>query len=192
MMGRNKNQMKRYLAIFDLDGTLYDTRDVNYYAYKEALKTFGIEIEEGYFLKNCFGRHYKEFLPEIMDGDDDIERVHDLKTEAYQRNLDKARINRHLFQIIRLIKDEYYIAVVTTASRRNTMDIIHHFGHEAYFDYIATQENIERKKPDPEGFLMVMKYFGVDADKTIIYEDSEVGITAARATGAGVMIVDRF
>ena len=29
---------KKKLAIFDMDGTLVDTKDVNFYAYKEALE----------------------------------------------------------------------------------------------------------------------------------------------------------
>ena len=32
------------LAIFDMDGTLYNTNDVNYFAYKEALNTFGVDL----------------------------------------------------------------------------------------------------------------------------------------------------
>ena len=72
------------------------------------------------------------------------------------------------------------------------MDIIQYFDHEEYFDFIATQEDIEKKKPDPEGFLLVMNHFGIVPENTIIYEDSQAGIAAARASGASVMIIDRF
>ncbi len=37
-----------------------------------------------------------------------------------------------------------------------------------------------------------MDYFKVDAKKTIIFEDSNVGIMALEASGASVMIVDKF
>ena len=42
--------MKKYLALFDLDGTLFDTTDVNYYAYKDALSSFGVELTRDYFI----------------------------------------------------------------------------------------------------------------------------------------------
>ena len=57
---------------------------------------------------------------------------------------------------------------------------------------ILTHEDITQVKPNPEGFLKAMDYFKVDAKKTIIFEDSNVGIMAAEASCASVMIVDKF
>ncbi len=184
--------MKKYLAIFDLDGTLFDTKEVNYYAYRDALKPYGIELEKQYFLEDCFGKHYLEFLPVIMNSSEHIEDVHKAKKETYRLNLDKAKINHHLFRIIEVMRDRYYIAVVTTASSKNTADILRHFGYQDYFDYVATQENIVKKKPDPEGFLTAMAHFGIDAEHTVIFEDSDMGIAAGRAVGAAVFVVDRM
>ena len=46
------------LAIFDLDGTLFDTADVNYYSYKSVLESYGIELDHDYFVTKCNGKHY--------------------------------------------------------------------------------------------------------------------------------------
>ena len=35
---------KKKLAIFDMDGTLVDTKDVNYFAYREALQEQGFDL----------------------------------------------------------------------------------------------------------------------------------------------------
>ena len=40
------------LVLFDLDGTLFDTGDVNYYAYKDALAPFGITLDKEYFVNH--------------------------------------------------------------------------------------------------------------------------------------------
>lgn len=40
---RMESKRKDYLAIFDLDGTLFDTGEVNYVSYREALRPYGIE-----------------------------------------------------------------------------------------------------------------------------------------------------
>lgn len=175
--------------MFDLDGTLFDTREVNYYAYKDALTPFGVELDHGYFVSKCNGRHYTEFLPQIMGSAEHIEEVHKAKKKTYVDNLDKARVNTHLFKIIEGIKDQYHIAVVTTASRQNATDILKHFGYYDLFEFMVTQEDISKVKPDPQGFLLGMEYFGIDAEHTMIFEDSDVGIQAAKATGATVMIV---
>lgn len=186
---------KRYLALFDLDGTLFDTNDVNYYAYKDALASFKIHLDKQYFITKCNGRHYTEFLPLIMKKEgtsENIESVHKIKKDTYVKNLDKAKANKHLFQIIEAIKDIYHIAVVTTASKQNTMDILKYFCYDDLFEYIVTQEDISRVKPDPQGFLIAMKYFGIKAEHTVIFEDSKVGIKAARATGATVFTVNQI
>ncbi len=43
-------KMKNKLAIFDLDGTLFDTKDVNYYAYKDAMSSLNYNLDYGYFV----------------------------------------------------------------------------------------------------------------------------------------------
>ena len=57
------------------------------------------------------------------------------------------------------------------------------------FDSIITQDDVERCKPDPEGFLKAMKESGISAEKTIIFEDSENGIKAAQKAGANYVRV---
>ena len=41
--------MKTRLALFDLDGTLYDTRRVNFLSYQKALEQFGYTMDYEYF-----------------------------------------------------------------------------------------------------------------------------------------------
>lgn len=186
------NKTKTKLALFDLDGTLFDTGGVNYYSYKSALEPYGVSLDEEYFRNRCNGRHYTEFVPIILGSTAQLESVHKAKKAAYAKNLDKARINSCLFDIIRGLKEKYYCAVVTTASYQNTTDILLYFKVKDLFDLIITQENITKTKPDPEGFLMAMAHFNIPAKNTVIFEDSDVGIQAAQASGASVFVVNQF
>lgn len=176
--------MKKNLAIFDLDGTLFNTNRVNYMAYDEALKEYGYAVEFDYFCRECNGRHYSTFLPKIIGNFlDVIEQVHLRKKELYSNFLKEAKPNTHLIHILHLIREEYYLAVATTASRCNTEEILRYFDIDKEFQLILTQEDVIHPKPDPEIFLKAMKYFGIGAEHTIIFEDSEVGIKAAGLTG---------
>lgn len=183
---------KAYLAIFDLDGTLFDTGKVNYYSYREALQPYGIRLDEKYFMEQCNGLHYTEFLPDLMGAGAELEKVHAAKKAAYRQNLDKAKENHHLLRMIRGMQSCYHTAVVTTASRKNAAEILEYFDCDGLFEYLVAQEDVTRIKPDAEGFFMAMAYFGIDAGHTVIFEDSEAGITAARATGASVFVMDQF
>jgi len=185
-------QDKEYLALFDLDGTLFDTDDVNYLSYETALKSFDIKVDRDFFINECSGKRYREFLPKIMGGLEHIEEVHLLKKENYTNYLDKARQNVHLFEIAMLMKERYHLAIVTTASRRNTVEILNKFGCQGLFDCLITQEDITKDKPNPQGFELAMRNFNKDAAHTVIFEDSLVGVQAAKATGATVFIVGQI
>lgn len=185
----------RKLACFDLDGTLFDTNLVNYYAYHQALKEEGFDLDKDYYISKCNGRHYTEFLPVITNNIEDsiIEKIHHRKKELYPNFLDKAIVNEALFEIIvGLKKIGYKAAVVTTASLKNTKDILIYYNKLECFDELVTAEDYQAKKPAPDSFLVAMKKFEVDPENTIIFEDSEVGIQAARASGASVFVVNKF
>ncbi len=199
---------KEYLAIFDLDGTLFDTGDVNYHSYAQALSPYDIELTREDYLGIYNGMHYTDFLPKLFDCDgiykksslsgderalmDRIEEVHESKKRLYTENLFRARENVHLFELIGALSGRYHMALVTTANKKNAMQILAHFGRSDCFEYILTGEDLTKVKPDPEGFLMAMRYFGVDAAHTVIYEDSATGLEAARRSGAAVFAVLGF
>lgn len=181
--------MKGKLAIFDLDGTLFDTKEINYMAYKTALEEHGYTIEQDYYCQYCNGRHYTDFLTNLIDSTDKIENIHERKKELYCKYLDRAVLNEHLLNFARCIRQEYYLSIVTTASRKNTEEILDRFSLESFFDAIFTAEDINFVKPNPEGFLLAMKYFKITPANTIIFEDSDVGLEAARNSGANYIKV---
>lgn len=181
------------LALFDLDGTLYDTADVNYYAYSEAVEKEGYRLEYAFFRKECNGRHYRYFLPRIGVKDAAVmERIHNRKMDCYRKYLDRARENEHLFEMIALLQADYNAVVVTTASRKNAEELLSDYGRLGLFSGMVTQEDIHKAKPNPEGFLLAMEQYGAAPKDTIIFEDSDVGVAAACATGACVFRVQAF
>lgn len=190
------------LAIFDLDGTLYDTREVNFLSYQKALKEVGYEVDRDFFYEKCNGYHYKTFLPIIMSdlqGEEHaevlaakMEAVHVIKKASYASFLGHALENTFLFDMIESMRDTYHMACVTTASRKNTEEILDYTGRKELFDLILCQEDVTKKKPDPEGFLKAMEHYQAAPADTVIFEDSDVGIQAAMATGAKVVQICKF
>ena len=187
------NIKKEKLALFDLDGTLFNTNEVNYLAYKEALTHYDFDFKREYWYQNCIGRHYKDFLADLNITDEErLQEIHKLKKQSYKKYLKYAKENSQLFKIIELIKPIYYIALVTTASKKNVEDILNTFDKINYFDKIFTQEDVTKMKPDPEGYLKAMEHFNIKPENTIIFEDSEVGLEAAKSSGAFYYKVFKF
>lgn len=180
---------KNKLAIFDLDGTLFDTKNVNFQAYAKAIERYGIKLDYDFFCQFCNGRKYSEFLPIILKPNainkrEIICQIHKEKQKNYKLFLDEAKPNNHLFKLISLIKDEYYIALATTASRINCLELLNNFGVEKFFDLILCQEDVDQPKPSPKQFNMIMAHFKINTENTIIFEDSDVGLEAAARSGA--------
>lgn len=192
--------MKKKLAIFDLDGTLFDTRRVNWLSYKEALAPFGVNLDYEYFAKECNGKHYKTFVPDLLrkSGNTEetiiekMEQVHDKKKALYSNFLSETVTNKHLFEIIECIKKKYFIALVTTASKQNCDEILSFHKKNGLFDLVLTAENVTKKKPDPEGFLKAMEHFDLQGEDTLIFEDSKEGLEAAEKAGATVFAAKGF
>ena len=173
------------LIIVDLDGTLFDTKDINFHAYKEAVEQYGFRIDYDYYCHFCNGKHYMEFLPQITTQDEDIlEAMHAHKKKAYKKYISLAVPNHTLIDLLSNMHGVYKTAIVTTASKENCYDLLKTFNLTDLFDLILTHDDISASKPDPEGFLKAMNYFEAQPDETVIFEDSEVGLEAAKRSGA--------
>ncbi|PHI16995.1 HAD family hydrolase [Fusobacterium polymorphum] len=183
---------KNKLILCDLDGTLFDTLEVNYYSYKESLNKFNCDIGYDFFLEECYGKYYKNFLSKLGFNEEEMEKIHKIKKELYRKYLGSAKINENLFDMLQIIKDFYHIALVTTASQKNSEEILNFFNKRDLFELIISAEDVKNKKPDPEGFVKAMNYFNIAPKDTIIFEDSNVGIEAAIKSGANILKVKKF
>lgn len=174
------------LIMVDLDGTLVDTKDINYHAYKDALAKHGYEIDYEYFCAYCNGRHYLDFIPQIVKEESLYSDIHKTKKGCYSSYLCHARVNKFLVSLLKQARETGKVALVTTASRQNCMELLEHCHLTGLFDLILTREDVEHSKPNPEGFLKAMAHFNASPEETVVFEDSEVGMQAALAATATV------
>lgn len=181
------------LIMVDLDGTLIDTRKVNYYSYLEAVKTFGYSLDYEYYCECCNGRHYLDFLPQITTRDEKIlSKMHHIKEDVYPKYIGYARLNTLLLELLRAARKTFRISLVTTASKKNTYDILRCFDIVDDFDLILTHDDILNSKPNPEGYIKAMNYFEALPKECLIFEDSDVGIAAAANAGVQCYIVTGY
>ena len=189
----NKNSLKKKVLIFDLDGTLFDTKQINFISYQTALSDMRIDskLDYEYYCKNCNGNDYREFLPVICSEitSEQLELVHKRKIANYKNNLALARKNELLFSVASMSKAEFYISIATTASKKNTIDILQYFSVLDLFDFIVTKEDVKNTKPDPECYKKVIEHFNLQPQDALIFEDSDIGIEAAKRSGASYIKV---
>jgi HAD superfamily hydrolase (TIGR01509 family) len=80
-------------------------------------------------------------------------------------------------------------AVASSSSTRWIRTHLEHLGlAEAFGDHIYSgREHVERGKPEPDLYLYAARQIGVPIDRSVILEDSRVGVTGALASGAWVI-----
>lgn len=57
------------------------------------------------------------------------------------------------------------------------------------FDFVATRDDVERGKPDPEIYRLTSRELRVPPDRCLVIEDSPAGVEAALAAGMDVVAV---
>lgn len=178
--------MKSLEAILvDFDGTLVNTEDANAKAYSNSLKNFGFAISQDMVMQYCIGRHWSNFLPELLKehySQDLASKIAKRKKEIYPNFYNEIRINQPLVNLLEHLK-EAPKAIVTNASKEPVLQILERFNIDKMFNLLICQEDVANPKPNPEGYLLALSLLNADKSRCIAIEDSKVGILAATSAG---------
>lgn len=184
--------MQTKLLLIDFDGTLVDTRQANYRAYRDVLKEIGIELDEELYLRNYYGMRCGEFLRRMGLTDSyEIDRLRRRKIEIYSQHFNTLRINEWLWNMSQEFRKRGGKAwIVSTGQAVNIKNVMNHLGLNDSFDGVFTGADVMASKPSPECFLKVMAQEDCTPEESLIFEDSAVGLEAARKSGAPFIKVE--
>ena len=174
------------LIILDFDGTLADTRMANCRAYIAALAEEGISLGEEEYLARFFGMRCPEFLAELGITDPvAVDRIRRRKIELYPTFFDSVRLNRPLWDFCQSFRTQgTAVWIASTGQPDNIRNAMRHLGLDSGIDGIIDGSGVCESKPSPECFLTIMERVGATPSETLIFEDSPVGLEAARRSGA--------
>lgn len=176
--------------ITDFDGTLVDTFEANLRAYQKAFNDIGLNLTTEKY-RQCFGFRFERFMMAIDITDERTSNyIREAKKEYYPQFFKYLTPNKALIELI----DGFHrmggkTAIASTARRENLMNVVNHLGIGELFDLIYAGVDVRQGKPSPEIYNKVMEALNVVPGETLIFEDSEVGIEAAKASGANYMII---
>lgn len=178
--------------ITDFDGTLVDTFEANLRAYQRALAGVGVDLTAERY-RQCFGFRFDRLMTALDITDDKTaEAVRKAKAECYPQYFEFLRPNTSLIQLIESFRQMGgKTAIASTARKENLMNAINYLGIADIFDMIYAGVDVREGKPSPEIYLKTIAALHVDAQDTLIFEDSAVGIEAAKASGARYLIVSQ-
>lgn len=183
-------EIKNYAALaFDFDGTLFDTHELNYKAYKLAYYDLGIEIDEIMFTKTK-GLGVEHFN-EVMGVSCDITKLKELKVRYYSNLVQFAEPNISLLNILKYTS--LPTIIVTTAHYNNISPLLKKYELESYISAIVTHEDVgDRTKPDPLAYQIAAKKLNIRPDDILAFEDTRAGYVSARAAGLDCILIKEF
>jgi HAD superfamily hydrolase (TIGR01509 family) len=184
----------RLEAVFwDNDGILVDTEELYYQATRMVLAEAGFAITAETFTELALrqGRSVFDLLRESFD-DAAIERLRAERNARYAARL-AAGVPAldGIEAVLAALHGRVTMGVVTSTNPEH-FEIIHRgTGLARYFDFVLTNVDYERTKPDPAPYLAALRRSDLSAAQCIAIEDSERGLAAARAAGLRCIVVPR-
>lgn len=174
------------LILLDFDGTLVDTRRANALAYIETLSEVGITLTEEEYLSSFFGVRCIEFMQMVGISDQyQIKQLRQRKVELYPNYFDTVVLNDALWQWCMMMrKMGSKVWIVSTGHINNIRNVLRYLNITEGIDGIISGDDVTNSKPAPDAFLLAMEREGASPEETIIFEDSEVGLEAAKRSGA--------
>ena len=193
IVGRNGERMKVKCAIFDFDGTLFDSMHIWDNVGEIYLRSLGKEpkpslrddvrtmslYQSASYLKQEYDLPLTE--EEIMSGiNRTVEHFYLYEVQPkpgvvdFLKQIQKAGIP----MCIATATDRYQIEAALSRCRMTD-----------YFDAIFTCNEVGHSKDEPHIFRKAMEYFAADRSNTVIFEDAHHAIQTAKTDGFAVVAV---
>lgn len=175
--------------IFDLDGVLIDSKEIHFDALNFALSkinsSYVISKEEQ--ASTYEGLSTKAKLDILSYSKGLPKEFHNIiweKKQVYSSEMfqvfDKDQELINLFKLIKSFNIK--IGVASNAIRETVIGSLKSLGIYKFVDYALSNEDVSNPKPNPEIYKTMMSLLGSSPETTIIFEDSEIGQAAAKAS----------
>lgn len=203
------------VAIFDMDGTLIDSVGIwNEVDIKLIKNIGGLNISAGMAQEQrdsalrLFSKaenpytEYCNFLKEQYHSTLSADEIHNLRYELandYLANVIDYKESAE--KTLKALCAKGITLVIATTTKKSNMDIYRTKNKnimkkaklDDYFSIIYTREDAKEIKPNPEIYLKVMEELKVSPAACIIFEDSLIGMEAAKNAGIeAVAIYDKY
>lgn len=183
-------------VIFDMDGVLIDAKDWHKDALNSALENIGVSIAEDEHLELFDGLPTKIKLQMLTEQGRIPAKIHPLLSNLKQREtLRIAALKLHPniahLETMRWLKSNNFLIGVATNSVQSTAHLFLELsGLMRYLSAVVTNEDVAKPKPDPQIYLRCMDLLGTSPEQTLVFEDNEYGLQAARDAGCTVFKIN--
>lgn len=172
--------------IFDCDGTLADTMPAHHRAWVAMLQPHGIPFPEDRFY--AMGGMPTAQIIRVLAADAGV-AVHDVDAMVHEKErlflqmLDAVQPIVPVVAIANAYRNVLPMAVASGGYRDVVGRTLDRLQLRAWFQAMVTAEDTQRHKPEPDVFLEAARRLAVPPAACAVFEDTELGLEAARRAG---------
>ncbi len=180
------NKLDMRLIIFDLDGTLIDSKNdiadsVNY-----TLKRLHLPSLQNSLIYSYVGNGVLPLLEKVISCSNkksNLENALKVFRKHYEEHLlDSTRLYPGVMEILKHFSD-VNMGLVSNKPERFVKKILKGLNVDCFFPVVIGGDTLKTKKPDPEGVNMIRNRFGADLHETVIVGDGGVDIETGKEAG---------
>jgi HAD superfamily hydrolase (TIGR01509 family) len=179
--------------IFDYDGLVVDSEYPEYLSWKEVYARHGVELTEQVWTSAVGSVN-------AFDPKSTLEKATGLAFDWVEINLERRRkLTEHQMQQpvlpgVRELMERgraagWRIGVASNSTAIWVEEGLQRLGLRHYVEAVRTRDDVTSPKPHPEVYLQVLADLGALAGESLAFEDSQPGVTAAKAAGLTVIAV---
>jgi beta-phosphoglucomutase len=169
--------------LFDFNGTLSDDERVQCGVYRELFAPYR-PLTEGVYFAELAGLSDAEIIERWLGtGHPAAAELLEGRTRLVgERIADGSSVKPHIREAVRRAAEGARLAVVSGAAR-SEVEAVMRAGEIDVFEVVVTAEDVERGKPDPQGYLRALELLGLPPAEAAAIEDTPPGVAAAKAAG---------
>lgn len=188
--------------VFDFNGTLSDDEGLLADLFVRIFAEIGETVTRELYFSEYAGLSDPEIVADVVrragrDGEDGLtDRLLDRRTELYLDAVaGRSPVRPAAAGFARRAAARVPVAIASGAARREIEAVLESAGLRELFPVVVAAEDVERGKPDPEGYLRALRQLEEHAGRTLdpatvlVFEDSAAGLRSARAAGMRCIVV---
>ncbi|WAA13350.1 HAD family hydrolase [Fervidibacillus halotolerans] len=182
------------LAIFDMDGLLFDTERIHFRAFQRTAKKLGFDFTFDTYLKvvGVTDEKGKEILKEIYGENSAILNAFDLYQGEVERIIQEEGIpvKPGVDRLLDTLDEKHIKKCIASSSRPEVIERnIKLTGLFDRFDFYISGTEVKHGKPSPDIFLEALNRANVQPEHALVLEDSYHGLQAAVNAGIRCIII---
>jgi beta-phosphoglucomutase family hydrolase len=172
--------------IFDMDGTLIDSTQMDYEAWQRAMREYDAEFPyEDYIAK--LGAKSSEIARQYLDiSDEEIDALISRREAYFKQIVDEKGLSLlpGAEQFLQQVRNAHLKTALATGANAQKLEfILNKLPLRQYFDAFVTADDVSQGKPEPEVFLQAAAKLGVEPANCVVMEDATNGLQAAKNGG---------